>query len=106
MRIHVPTARRAGLDLAVLGEVFASAREAMIPFADTCGGDLFVWDPARVTAAGEYGIYALPHGLRIPRVVAFRGTFADFVRRVCLDGKFLGRLVGSPVAVKLDFACL
>jgi hypothetical protein len=104
-RVYAPGYGGKGLDLAALvtllrenadiyegqyGDAPLVAR--MIPFADTIGGDVFVWDTGK-PVKGEYPILALISGGTKPIKVA--PTFAAFVMDVVLGGRF-GKLVKNP----------
>jgi hypothetical protein len=112
-RVYAPGYGGKGLDLAALvtllrenadiyeeqyGDAALVAR--MIPFADTIGGDVFVWDTKKAVK-GEYPVVALLNGGTKPVKVA--PTFAAFVTDVVLGGRF-GKLVKDPeFEVENDF---
>jgi hypothetical protein len=95
-------------DLAALVKLFRDLRDTYaelygdeelidrcIPFADTIGGDIFVWDPSASTAkiGVEYAIYLLADDSEEARQVA--SNFESFVNDICLGPAF-GELIGDP----------
>jgi hypothetical protein len=95
-------------DLAALVKLFREERDTYIdlygdedlidrciPFADTIGGDIFVWDPAASTARSgvEYDIYLLADDSEEAMKVA--ASFEAFVNEICLGPAF-GKLIGDP----------
>ncbi len=66
----------------------------MIPFADTIGGDLFVWDPedCRDDCTHEYGIFVFPDDRST--IIQMAASFVEFIDEVCLGDKF--RLIAGP----------
>jgi hypothetical protein len=62
--------------------------DRMIPFADTIGGDVIVWDPKDVRDERnyEFGIYVLPNDAY--SIVGIATSFLEFIEQVCLGPKF------------------
>ena len=88
----------------MLGRIFKPRQlvEGMIPFGNTVGGDILVWDqsrPERSCSRGvEYEIFLLMHGTQNAAKAA--SSFSEFVYDVCLSRGF-GKLVGDKKWVPL-----
>ncbi len=75
----------------LLAEIYGDPEfiERMIPFCNTIGGDIIVWDPERQTHSEptEYLICVLPRDFS--QVVPLVDNFEDFIWKVCLGDRFL-----------------
>jgi hypothetical protein len=60
----------------------------MVPFSDTIGGDIVVWDPEDVKndQESEYGIYVLPDDS--DRITFLTDSFSSYVTDMCLGSGF------------------
>ena len=68
--------------------------ERMIPFCDTIGGDVIVWDPSKpIGCDDDYVIYMLPNDRN--SIIKLATNFRDFVMKVCLSKTF-GEIIGDP----------
>jgi len=67
----------------------------MIPFADTIGGDVIVWNPKKAGGkdTDEYPILLLASGRDKP--IKLAATFPEFVTDVCLSDSF-GKVIKDP----------
>lgn len=76
------------VDPEVFGEVYGDVAlaEALLPFSDTVGGDVFGWDTRTSDADGEHPVHAFPSGRTKSLKVA--DTFGEFVVEVCLGRRF------------------
>jgi hypothetical protein len=93
VRIHAPNSP--SLDLVQLNEICTStkrSRASYLAFADTVGGDLFLWKSSiQREGYSEYPVYFLPKDSS--KIVKFAPTFQKFIELVC-DGCRLGISAG------------
>lgn len=68
--------------------------QRMVPFGNTIGGDVIVWDPEDIRSAREheYGVWVLLDDSR--EITELADSFADFIVNVCLGSDF-HRVVGE-----------
>lgn len=77
------------------GKKNAAFIRRMLPFSDTIGGDIIVWDPKTVSSGAdhEYHVFMLPDDQET--IVELAPDFKTFVLDTCLGPKF-GKIVRDP----------